>query len=152
MDGRKRIALTAHNGAKPALVAWAFANERILMAHDLTATGSTGRLVMEGTRLVVDCVRSGPLGGDAELGALIAESRIDLLVFFIDPLTRQMHDVDPAPLMRLAALTGIVAAFNETTADFIIRSELIARPYPMGRAQPALPNVQQRIEPRRDVA
>ena len=152
MDDRKRIALTAHDGAKAALVAWAFANERALMQHELTATGNTGRLVMEGTRLVVDCVRSGPLGGDLELGALVASGQVDVLVFFVDPLTRKLHDIDPAPLLRVAALTGTAAAFNETTADFIVRSELIARAYPRPRQQPALPGMQQRIEPRRDVA
>ena len=91
MDGKKRIALTAHDAAKPALVAWTFANERTLALHDLTATGNTGRMVMEGTRLTVDCLRSGVLGGDMELGALIAEGRIDVLVFFTDPLTPKPH-------------------------------------------------------------
>lgn len=152
MDGRKRIALSAHDGAKPSLVAWAFANERVLAEHELTATGNTGRMLMESTRLVVDCVRSGALGGDMELGALIAAGRIDVLVFFVDPLTRKLHDVDPAPLMRVAALTGTAAAFNEATADFIVRSDLITRPYLRPRSQPALPGAQARLEPRRDVS
>jgi methylglyoxal synthase len=146
MDGKKRIALTAHDAAKPALVAWAFANERTLALHDLTATGNTGRVVMEGTRLTVDCLRSGVLGGDMELGVLIAEGRIDVLVFFTDPLTPKPHDVDPAPLLRLAALGQTAVAMNEATADFIVRSELLSRPYPRPRNQPALPPATQRLE------
>jgi methylglyoxal synthase len=148
MDGRKRIALTAHDGAKQALVAWVFANERTLALHDLTATGNTGRMLMEETRLQVDCLRSGVLGGDMELGVLIAEGRIDVLVFFLDPLTRQGHDIDPAPLLRLAALGQTAVAMNEATADFIIRSELLSRPYHRPRRQAALPPARQKIERR----
>ena len=152
MDVRKRIALTAHDAAKPALVAWAFANERTLSAHHITATGNTGRVLMEETRLVADCVRSGALGGDLELGALIAEGRIDVLVFFTDPLTRQPHDIDPAPLWRIAALTQTAVALNETTADFLVRSDLMSRPYPRPHGQTALPSTVRRIDNRRDVA
>lgn len=152
MDGRKRIALTAHDAAKPALVAWAFANERTLLAHSITATGNTGRLLMAETRLVVDCVRSGALGGDFELGAMIAEGRVDVLVFFTDPLTRQPHDVDPAPLVRIAALTQTAIALNETTADFLVRSELMNRPYPRPGGRAALPSALRRIDDRRGVA
>lgn len=148
MDGKKRIALSAHDAAKPALVAWAFANERTLALHALTATGNTGRMIMEGTRLQVDCLRSGVLGGDMELGALIAEGRIDVLVVFIDPLTRKPHDIDPTPLLRLAALGQTAVAMNEATADFIIRSELLSQPYHRPRGQAALPPVTQRIEQR----
>lgn len=148
MDGRKRIALTAHDGAKAALVAWCFANERTLALHELTATGNTGRMVMEGTRLSVDCLRSGVLGGDMELGALIAEGRIDVLVFFMDPLNRQPHDTDPMPLLRVAALGQTAVAMNEATADFIVRSELLVRPYHRPINQPALPPATQKIERR----
>ncbi|MBJ3775517.1 methylglyoxal synthase [Acuticoccus sp. 2012] len=152
MDGQKRIALSAHDAAKPTLAAWAFANERALTAHRLTATGNTGRLLLAQTNLKADCLRSGALGGDMELGAMIAEGRIDLLILFTDPLTPKPHDLDPAPLVRVAAISQTVIALNEATADFILRSELMARPYPRPHAPPALPAVTQRIDARKGLA
>ena len=152
MDDVKRIALTAHDAAKPQLVAWAFANERVLARHALTATGNTGRLLMAQTGLRADCLTAGPLGGDMQLGALMAEGRVDILVFFTDPLTKKPHDLDPTPLLRVAALSQTVVAINEATADFAIRSELMAEPYRRPHARPALPGVTHRIDDRRDVA
>jgi methylglyoxal synthase len=152
MDDIKRIALSAHDSAKPQLAAWAFANEKLLSRHALTATGNTGRLIMSQTGLRVDCLRSGPLGGDMELGALVAEGRIDILVFFVDPLTPKAHDVDPAPIWRVAALSQTVVAMNEATADFAIRSDLMGGSYRRPHWRPALPNVTQRIDDQRDVA
>ncbi|MCF3935462.1 methylglyoxal synthase [Acuticoccus sp. M5D2P5] len=152
MEGQKRIAFCAHDAAKQPLAAWAFANEKSLTRHHLTATGNTGRLLMEQTRLQLDCLRSGVLGGDMELGALIAEGRIDILIFFTDPVTRQPHDIDPAPLLRVAALSETVVAINEASADFIIRSELIDRLYPRPHLVKALPAATQRLDKRRDVA
>ena len=150
MDGRKRVALTAHDALKPTLAAWAFANEDALLPHQLTATGNTGRTLMTETRLKLDCLRSGALGGDLELGALIAEGEIDLLILFTDPLTRKPHDIDPMPLWRIATLTQTALAGNEATADFIVRSELMARPYLRPHAPPALPAATQRLRARED--
>lgn len=152
MDGQKRIALVAHDALKPALGAWAFANERALSVHQLTATGNTGRAVMEATRLQVRCLRAGTLGGDLELGALIADGQIDILIALTDPLSAQAHDVDIGPLLRIANITQIAVALTETTADFIIRSELMTRPYARSGTPPALPAVQQKIDKRREVA
>jgi methylglyoxal synthase len=152
MDGQKRIALSAHDALKPQLAAWAFTNDSTLARHRLTATGNTGRYLMTQTGLQVDCVRSGPLGGDMELGTLIAEGRIDILMFFVDPLTRRPHDVDPAPLWRIAAIGQTAVAMNEATADFLVRSELMAEPYPRTRAQPALRGSTQRLDRRKDVS
>lgn len=152
MDGQKRIAFLAHDALKPTLGAWAFANERALAVHELTATGNTGRAVMEATRLEVTCLRAGTLGGDLELGALIADGRVDILIAFTDPLSAQPHDIDIAPLLRIANITQIAVALTETTADFIIRSELLTRPYARSGAPPALPAAQQKIDKRREVA
>lgn len=152
MDEQKRIALTAHDAAKPQLAAWVFANERILSAQRLTATGNTGRLLMAQTDLRVDTLRSGALGGDMELGALLADGAVDILIFFTDPLTTKPHDVDPAPLLRVAAIAQTVVALNEATADFVIRSELLATTYRRPHGRTALPGVTRRIDDRRDVA
>lgn len=152
MDDKKRIALSAHDAVKPALVAWAFANEDALAAHALTATGNTGQMLMRETRLTVDLLRSGPLGGDMELGALIAEGRVDLLILFTDPFTVKPHDLDPKPLLRIATLTQTAIAPNEATADFVIRSELMGRAYRRPRSAAALPARARRLNARKDVA
>ena len=151
MDIQKRIALSAHDAVKPALVAWAFANERNLSRHHLTATGNTGQLLLQETNLGVDLVRSGALGGDMELGAMIAEGAIDILIFFTDPVTRQPHDVDPAPIWRVATLAQTAVAINEASADFLIRSELMSRTYRRPHAQAALPSTRRRLDARKDV-
>ncbi|MEM8662886.1 MAG: methylglyoxal synthase [Pseudomonadota bacterium] len=145
MDGRKRIAFTAHDAVKPSLGAWAFANERALSAHELIATGNTGRVMMDVTGLKIRCLRSGTLGGDLELGAMIADAQVDILVVFTDPLTREPHDTDPAPLLRIANIAQIAVATTETTADFIVRSELLSQPYHKAGGARALPPVAQRI-------
>ena len=152
MEDCKRIALSAHDAVKPQLAAWAFANEAELSRHALTATGNTGRLLMEQTNLRADCLRSGPLGGDMELGALVAEGRIDVLIFFVDPLTPKVHDVNPEPIWRVAALSQTVVAMNEATADFAIRSDLMGRHYYRPHTRAALSSGTQRIGDRRDVA
>ncbi|MEM7693591.1 MAG: methylglyoxal synthase [Pseudomonadota bacterium] len=152
MDGEKRIALCAHDALKQTLGAWAFANEALLRPHQLTATANTGRVLMDQTRLQVECVRAGALGGDLELGALIAGGQIDILILLTDPLAPEAHDVDPAPLLRIAAIAQIAVATTEATADFIARSELFARPYRRGRPQPALPAVLQKLDRRSERA
>jgi methylglyoxal synthase len=115
-----RIGLVAHDDRKDELVAWAKHNRAALASHELWATGTTGARVIEGTGLQVTCLKSGPLGGDAQLGAMIAEGRLDVLVFFQDPLTAMPHDVDIKSLTRLAVLYDILFAANHRTADAVL--------------------------------
>lgn len=116
------IALVAHDLKKDALVAWAKAHEAALSHHKLFATGTTGARLRAETSLDVTPLKSGPLGGDAQLGAMIAEEKLDALVFFIDPLSAMPHDVDVKSLIRLAILYDTLLAVNEGTATGIIRS------------------------------
>ena len=99
-----RIGLVAHDDKKDEMVAWAAANRDKLGQHELWGTGTTGGRVMAATGLAVTLLKSGPLGGDQQLGAMIAEGRLDVLIFFIDPLSAQPHDVDVKALTRLATL------------------------------------------------
>ena len=129
MKPRKRIALVAHDSQKPALVDWADRNRDALARHALWGTGTTGQRVSEATGLEINLLRSGPLGGDQQLGAMIAEDRIDILIFFTDPLSALPHDVDVKALLRISTLSQTVVACNQATADFLIRSELLDRAY-----------------------
>src|SRR5690606_4674754 len=115
-----RIGLVAHDDKKDELVLWAKANKPKLARHELWGTGTTGGRVIEGAGLEVTCLKSGPLGGDAQLGAMIAEGRLDVLVFFQDPLTAMPHDVDIKSLTRLATLYNILFAPNAKTADAVL--------------------------------
>jgi methylglyoxal synthase len=115
-----RIGLVAHDDKKDDLVAWAKANKAKLRKHELWGTGTTGSRVTEGTGLKVTLLKSGPLGGDAQLGAMIAEGRLDALIFFQDPLTAMPHDVDIKSLTRLATLYNILFAPNHATADAVL--------------------------------
>lgn len=115
-----RIGLVAHDDKKDELVAWAQANRDVLARHDLWGTGTTGGRVISGTGLPVTCLKSGPLGGDAQLGAMIAEGRLDVLIFFQDPLTALPHDVDVKALTRLATLYDTLFAVNQSTADAVL--------------------------------
>lgn len=144
--GQKHIALTAHEGMRRALSAWVFANARILTDHRLTATGNAARLIAAETELAVEALRAGALGGDMELGALMAGGKVDILIFFADPLGRQSYDVDPAPLIRVATLSQTALALNEATADFLVRSELLGRPYHRPAGADALPVVPHQID------
>lgn len=112
----RAIALVAHDQRKDALVAWAQAHEAQLAQHDLFATGTTGGRIQEATALTVTRLKSGPHGGDAQIGAMIAEGRLDALIFFIDPLSALPHDVDVKSLLRLAILYDTLLAVNEATA------------------------------------
>ncbi|WP_207457608.1 methylglyoxal synthase [Azospirillum sp. SYSU D00513] len=132
---RKRIALVAHDARKKDLIAWLGANIGTLDGHAFWTTGTTGKLVREAhPELEVTLLKSGPLGGDQQIGAMIAEARIDMLVFFVDPMTAQPHDVDVKALTRLATLYNIPLACNEATADMIISSPLFSSGY---RPRPA---------------
>ncbi len=128
MHSTKTIALVAHDHCKDDLLAWAHFNRSALSRHRIVATG-TGRLVSEQLNFDVRRLRSGPLGGDQQLGALIAEGEIDVLIFFWDPLSPMPHDPDVRALLRLAVVWNIPVASNRSTADFIFSSPLMAEPY-----------------------
>ena len=115
-----RIGLVAHDDKKDELVAWALRNRDALAVHELYGTGTSGGRIVEGTGLAVTRLLSGPLGGDAQLGAMIAEGRLDVLIFFQDPLTAMPHDVDIKSLTRLATLYDILFAPNHKTADAVL--------------------------------
>jgi methylglyoxal synthase len=135
---RKRIALVAHDNMKRDLAEWVDWNGDILLEHHLICTGTTGKMVAAALldrrnnahpRFDITMLKSGPLGGDQQLGSLIAEGSIDLVIFFWDPMTAQPHDVDVKALMRLATLYNVPMAINRSTADFIISSPLFDAEY-----------------------
>jgi methylglyoxal synthase len=130
MPKRKRIALVAHDHKKGELVEWAKRHREQLSAHDLCATGTTGALIEKETRLTVEKLRSGPLGGDLEIGAKISEGEIDVLVFFWDPLAAQPHDPDVRALLRIAVVWNIPVVSNMASADFLFSSPYMAGTYP----------------------
>lgn len=137
----KRIALIAHDNKKPDLAEWALFNREFLADHELVATGTTGMVLEEKLGLEVVRVRSGPLGGDQQIGAMIAEGRVDLLVFFADPLQPMPHDPDVKALLRLAMVWNIPVACNRASADFMVSSSLMSGTY-----QPFLPSYDPRDE------
>lgn len=126
---RKRIALIAHDNKKSDLAEWARFNRALLADHDLIATGTTGLVLEQQLDLPVTRVRSGPLGGDQQIGAMIAEGSIDLLVFFADPLQPMPHDPDVKALLRLALVWNIPVACNRASADFMVSSPLMSGLY-----------------------
>jgi len=141
LSARKRIGLVAHDNKKDDLLEWAVYNRRLLVAHELIATGTTGTLLEEALGIGVLKLQSGPLGGDLQIGALIADASIDLLVFFWDPLEPQPHDPDVKALLRIAVVWNIPVACNRATADFLISSPLMTSDYAR-----ALPDYQEHID------
>jgi methylglyoxal synthase len=123
----RRIALIAHDNKKRDMLEWAEYNLDLLAGHELFATATTGHLLEEQLGLPVTCFRSGPYGGDQQIGARIAEGEIDLLVFFWDPLEPHPHDPDVKALLRVAVVCNIPVACNRATADFVISSPLMGR-------------------------
>jgi methylglyoxal synthase len=140
-DIRKRIALVAHDHKKEDLLEWARFNRELLVKHELIATGTTGSLLGEALNTNVMCLKSGPLGGDQQIGSRIAEGDIDLLIFFWDPLEQQPHDPDVKALLRIAVVWNIPVACDRATADFVISSPLMTEPY-----QRQLPDYSAHIE------
>ncbi len=124
MEPKQNVGLVAHDNKKDDLVEWVAFNKGILSLHNLIATGSTGQKIIDKTGLKVALLKSGPYGGDMELGALIANGKLDYLIFFWDPLQAHPHDVDVKALLRIAVLYNVPTACNRATADLIISSPL----------------------------
>ncbi len=148
---QKRIALVAHDNCKRDLVEWVDWNWEVLLKHRLICTGTTGRLVEEALARHADAdhpivhvivkLKSGPLGGDQQLGAMIADGKIDIMVFFWDPMQPHPHDVDVKALLRISVLYNVPTACNRSTADFLISSPLLDEDY-----VPVLPDYGQYLE------
>ena len=131
---RKQIVLIAHDNRKLDLLEWARFNRGSLSDHDLHATGTTGTLLSDELGLKVHRFLSGPLGGDQQVGAAIAEGRVDVVIFFWDALEPHPHDVDVKALLRIAVVYNVPIACNRSTADFLMSSPLMREPYRRGAA------------------
>ena len=122
MEEQKNIALIAHDNMKQELIEWCLKNKAVLEHHFLCGTGTTAKMVADRTGLPVRGYNSGPLGGDQQIGARVVDGKIDLIIFFSDPLTAQPHDPDVKALLRIAQVYDIPIANTRATADFIITS------------------------------
>ena len=122
---KKTSALIAHDHKKSDIVNWALKNKQILDKYDLCGTGTTAKLISEATDLTVKRYLSGPLGGDQQIGAKVAEGKIDMVIFFWDPLESQPHDPDVKALLRISVVYDIPIATNRATADYLIHSTFL---------------------------
>ena len=129
MSIQKKIVLVAHDEKKQDLLEWARFNKELLKQHELYATGTTGKLLEQELGVAIHKLQSGPLGGDQQIGAMIADGEMDVLIFFWDPLTTQPHDSDVRALLRIAVVWNIPVACNRASADFIISSPLLSNTY-----------------------
>lgn len=129
IEKQKNIALIAHDSKKVEMIEWCNDNKDILKNHFLCGTGTTARMIADKTGLPVRGYNSGPLGGDQQIGAKIVEGRIDMVIFFSDPLTAQPHDPDVKALLRIAQVYDIPIANNKSTADFMINSKYMDQEY-----------------------
>ena len=123
------MALVAHDQRKEDLLSWVKYNAERLSEHELYATGTTGKIISDRCSLDVHRLKSGPLGGDQQLGAMIANGELDVLIFFWDPMTSQPHDVDVKALLRMSVLYNLPVACNRSSADFTISSSLFNEEY-----------------------
>jgi len=129
MGEKKKIALIAHDNKKIDLLEWAKFNKDLLAQHELYATGTTGRLLERELDVEISKLQSGPLGGDQQIGAKIAQGEVDFIIFFWDPLEPQPHDTDVKALLRIAVVWNIPVACNRASADFMISSPLMSEEY-----------------------
>ena len=129
MAPNKKIALVAHDNKKRDLVEWSKFNRNLLAHHKVFATGTTGALLERELDFPIEKLQSGPLGGDQQIGARIVDNEIDFLIFFWDPLEHQAHDPDVKALLRMAVVWNIPIACDRASADFIISSPLMDKPY-----------------------
>jgi len=129
IEKQKNIALIAHDGKKQELISWCEWNKETLSHHFLCGTGTTARMITDATGLPVRGYSSGPLGGDQQIGAKIVEGKIDMIIFFSDPLAAQPHDPDVKALLRIAQVYDIPIANNIATADFLIHSSYMDKEY-----------------------
>lgn len=125
MKKKQTVALIAHDNKKAEIVNWAIKNKEKLNSFELCGTGHTAKLISDATGLTIKAYMSGPLGGDQQIGAKIAENKIDIVIFFWEPLQAQPHDPDVKALLRIAAVYDIPIATTKATADYVIHSELI---------------------------
>ena len=130
MNQRKRIVMIAHDNRKRDMLEWARDHYAVLRHHELHATGTTGGIIADDLGLDVRRFLSGPLGGDQQVGAALAEGRLDVVIFFWDPLEPQPHDPDVRALLRIAVVWNIPVACNRSSADFLLSSPLFADEYP----------------------